>query len=154
MTEKTLKTQPIKIPQRVIIAEAAPDVALSFTEEQYQKMQKGLIPKAMEDKWYVYFENDWLYFHRSWTGAGIMRAEIIKENGGEGMKYTIKEFYAERDEEVYSGDYAFDFAVLMQLIYWGLLGIDIRDDFIKKYGDGPKGSMLIWSVFGRLFFPE
>jgi hypothetical protein len=25
---------------------------------------------------------------------------------------------------------------------------------IKKYGDGPKGSMLMWSLFGRMFFPD
>ena len=109
----------------------------------------------MEDKWYIYFENDCLYFHRSWTGLGIMRAEIIRENSGEDMKYSIKEFYAERDEVENSGmDDAFDLAVLTQLIYWGLLGIDIRDDFIQKYGSGPKDTLLIWSVFGRLFFPE
>jgi len=156
VSEKTWKTYPIKNPKLINIAETTPGVALSFSEEQYLKLQKGLIPQKMEDKWYINFENDWLYFHRSWTGAEILRTEIIKENSeSEGMKYSIKEFYAERDEgENSGGDDVFDLAVLTQLIYWGLLGIDIRDDFIQKYGSGPKNTMLVWSVFGRLFFPE
>jgi hypothetical protein len=154
MSEETRKTQPIKNPKLINIAETAPGVALSFTEEQYQKLQEGLVPKAMEDKWYIYFENDCLYFHRSWTGFGVLRAEINKEDGeGEGMKYSIKEFYAER-EGIKNGDDVFDLDVLTQLIYWGLLGIDTRDDFIQKHGTGEKGTMLTWSIFGRMFFPE
>jgi len=153
MPEETRKTYPIKSPKQINIADIAPGVALSFTEEQYQKLQKGLVPKVMEDKWYIYFENDCLYFHRSWTGLGILRAEIIREDGGEGVKYSIKEFYAERDE-IKNGDDLFDLDVLKQLIYWGLLGIDTRDDFIQKYAAEPKGTMLTWSIFGRMFFPQ
>jgi hypothetical protein len=82
---------------------------------------KGLIPRAMEDKWYIYFENDCLYFHRSWTGLEILCAEIIREDG-ESVKYIIKELYAERE------------------------GI--------KNGAEAKGTMLTWSIFGRMFFPE
>ena len=152
MLEETRKTFPIKSPKRINIAELAPGVNLAFTEEQYQKLQKGLIPKAMEDKWYIYFENDCLYFHRSWTGFGILSAEIKREEG-EGMKYSIKEFHVERDGNK-NGDDLFDLDVLRELIYWGLLGIDIRDDFIQKYGAEAKGTMLAWSIFGRMFFPE
>jgi hypothetical protein len=30
----------------------------------------------MEDKWFVYCKDDWLYFHRSWTGAGIFGVQF------------------------------------------------------------------------------
>jgi len=34
-------------------------------------MKRGLIPRQMEDKWFIYFEEPWIYFHRSWTGPCI-----------------------------------------------------------------------------------
>ena len=39
-----------------------------FTRSEYQKITFGHIPKEMEDKWFIFFENDKIYFHRSWTG--------------------------------------------------------------------------------------
>jgi hypothetical protein len=49
--------------------------ALAFTEsytlEEFWQMKRGLIPRQMEDKWFIYFEESWIYFHRSWTGACI-----------------------------------------------------------------------------------
>jgi len=154
-TKESVKNSPIVKEKRVIISEIASDTVISFSQEQYLKLQEGLIPKAMEDKWFIYFENDSLYFHRSWTGLGIYRAEIIKEDIGEDKKYAIKEFYLETDEEIYKdGDNKFDLDILLQLIFCGLLGIDTRNSFIEKYGEGTSGTMLIWSLFGRMFFPE
>jgi hypothetical protein len=34
-------------------------------------MIQGHIPQDMDDKWFIYFEDGWLYFHRSWTGACV-----------------------------------------------------------------------------------
>ena len=39
-----------------------------ITKEQYEILKRGHIPRAMEDKWFWYFEDDKLYAHRSWTG--------------------------------------------------------------------------------------
>ena len=155
-TRESVKNSPIVKEKRVIISDIAPDTEITFSQEQYLKLQKGLIPKAMEDKWFIYFENDSLYFHRSWTGLGIYRAEIIRENvADEDKKYAIKEFYLETDEEIYKdGDNKFDLDVLLQLIFWGLLGIDTRERFIEKHGSETSGTMLMWSIFGRMFFPQ
>lgn len=30
----------------------------------------------MEDKWFIFYEEPWLYFHRSWTGVGIYGVEF------------------------------------------------------------------------------
>lgn len=40
-----------------------------FDDADADRLQLGLIPQEMEDKWFVYFENGWLYLHRSWTGC-------------------------------------------------------------------------------------
>lgn len=47
------------------------DVQLLFTDAEAEKMADGHIPKDMDDKWFIYFENGWLHFHRSWTGHCI-----------------------------------------------------------------------------------
>jgi hypothetical protein len=45
--------------------------AESYTLKEFECMKRGLIPRQMEDKWFIYFKESWLYFHRSWTGACI-----------------------------------------------------------------------------------
>lgn len=44
-----------------------------FTDAEIEKISYGLIPEQMEDKWFIYLENGWLFFHRSWTGVCVYR---------------------------------------------------------------------------------
>ena len=46
-----------------------------FNDADAERLREGLIPAAMEDKWFVYFDHGWLYLHRSWTGAHDLLAE-------------------------------------------------------------------------------
>lgn len=41
---------------------------LFFEEEEAERLQRGLNPEEMEDRWFIYWEGDALYCHRSWTG--------------------------------------------------------------------------------------
>ena len=43
----------------------------SFTSHEIQLIKEGHKPKEMEDKWFMYYEDDKLYIHRSWTGFCI-----------------------------------------------------------------------------------
>lgn len=52
---------------------------LEYTQEEYDELMLGLVPKVMEDKWFIYSEGDWLYFHRSWTGAFIGKIKFRQE---------------------------------------------------------------------------
>ena len=36
-----------------------------FTDEEFEKLSLGLVPAQMEDKWFIYFAEGWLRFHRS-----------------------------------------------------------------------------------------
>lgn len=76
----------------------------------------------MEDKWFIFYENEWLYFHHSWTGNGLYKAQIIKERNS----YYLKEFWAERNQEKYKNeDDNEDKQSISLLIARGLLGIDV-----------------------------
>ena len=35
------------------------------------QIRAGHIPEMMEDKWFIYWQDDRLFFHRSWTGYCI-----------------------------------------------------------------------------------
>ena len=141
-TKETWVNHPIDNPKRIVID-------LLFTDKQFSKLSKGLIPEEMEDKWFVYYENEWLYFHRSWTGNGVYKAKLIKETLG----YSIKEFWAERNQEKYNNeDDNIDIETFSFLIARGLLGVDANQIYsnrnIKSDTDAIKG----WSDFGNMLF--
>jgi len=60
-----------------------------YSKEEYNKLKQGFIPKVMEEKWFIYFEEQKLYFHRSWTGLCVYELNFIKDNG----KYIISKGY-------------------------------------------------------------
>ena len=45
-------------------------------------MRDGVVPSEMEDKWFIYCEDEWLNFHRSWTGAHIFALRLEGSTGG------------------------------------------------------------------------
>lgn len=47
------------------------DFHARFTLGEFEYIKRGLIPHAMEDKWFIFFESPWLYFHRSWSGECV-----------------------------------------------------------------------------------
>jgi len=57
-----------------------------FGSEELSRIEAGLIPKEMEDKWFVFYEAPHLFFHRSWTGQPVYR--IALENKQDGALVT------------------------------------------------------------------
>ena len=53
-----------------------------YTKEEYKEITLGFIPQVMEDKWFIFSEDDWLYFFRSWSGQffGKVRFEEMDEH--------------------------------------------------------------------------
>ena len=43
----------------------------TFSPQEMKSIRRGLIPEQMEDKWFIYWKDDTLFFHRSWTGYCI-----------------------------------------------------------------------------------
>ncbi|MCE7992939.1 MAG: hypothetical protein HEP71_13200 [Roseivirga sp.] len=48
--------------------------------KEYEQLCYGLIPSQMEDKWFIYVENETIYFHRSWVGSCIYQVTIEKQS--------------------------------------------------------------------------
>jgi hypothetical protein len=107
-----------------------------FTPEDYERLSLGLIPMGMDEKWFIFLEDDWLYFHRSWTGACIYQVALERK----GNDYVVAEAWVQRDPDKYKGkDVDYDAAVLSFLIDNFLLGKqtpfplpnDLPNDFPK-----------------------
>jgi len=47
----------------------------------YQALLSGFLPRDMDDRWFMYANEGYVYLHRSWTGHCIFRLkiEVIKE---------------------------------------------------------------------------
>ena len=68
-----------------------------FSEEEFSRIRDGVIPTSMEKKWFIYFEDDHLNFHRSWTGICIYRMGLKKTPEG----YKVTEILVNHDPEEY-----------------------------------------------------
>jgi len=53
-----------------------------FSEKQFARLKIGLVPKRMEDKWFIYYEEPHLFLHRSWTGQPVYRLALRKTPDG------------------------------------------------------------------------
>lgn len=50
-----------------------------FTRKELKQLKLGIVPREMEDKWFIYFEATHLFFHRSWTGQPVYRVTLELE---------------------------------------------------------------------------
>ena len=91
-------------------------VKRSFTEDEYNNLAKGLVPEVMEDKWFIFMENETLYFHRSWTGVCVYQVHLDDQR-------RVVEAWANRDPQQYGiSDDEYDGKLLCFLIDNLLLG--------------------------------
>ena len=56
----------------------AMEYSAQFTDDEFDQITHGLVPKVMEDKWFIFFEDGHLYFHRSWTGVCVYRLRFTE----------------------------------------------------------------------------
>ena len=75
--------------------------AARFTMEEFERIKAGLVPAAMEDKWFIYFDEPWLFLHRSWTGKGVYRVNFDMDADGARVRkaHCATDFWAESDPD-------------------------------------------------------
>ena len=85
----------------------------AFTEQEYERIRLDFIPESMEDKWFMFTEDDTLYIHRSWTGHCIYQLTLIQKD----TNYVVSEALVNRDKSQYAGgDDHYDEKLLMFLV--------------------------------------
>jgi hypothetical protein len=73
------------------------DVSDIFSDAAADRMRGGHVPVDMDDRWFIYFEDGWLHFHRSWTGAQIFAIRL----DGCPLGVRVIEGWASREPEQY-----------------------------------------------------
>ena len=48
----------------------------SFSLQELARVENGLIPLGMDDKWFIFHDEPYVFFHRSWTGKPVYRLKI------------------------------------------------------------------------------
>ena len=54
-------------------------LGMEITAAEKAVLEYGHIPEAMEDHWFMYFEDGIIHYHRSWTGYCIFEARVEPE---------------------------------------------------------------------------
>jgi hypothetical protein len=117
-----------------------------FDRDEQTRIQRGLVPQQMEDKWFIFSEAPWLYFHRSWTGICIYAVRLRDE--GDGCA-SVQEAWVNRDATQYKvTDDAHDAKVLSFLVERLLLGLPAALPLPKDL-DPAKASAFMQNVVGH-----
>lgn len=122
------------------------DLHLSYSNKDKQKIVKGLLPKVMEDKWFVYFDGGVLYFHRSWTGYCVYR--VYAHDSGELFILTHVDVNREPSQYKQTDD-EFDRRMLSYLVDILLLRKPSR---YPSSNSSEEQSIKIWTSVGKAAF--
>lgn len=91
-TKSSWKNSPLSTHREIIPFEGF------YTDNEAVNICNGLVPESMDDKWFIYSENDWVYFHRSWTGHCIYKLKLDGASAG----VRVTEAWVSRDSSYYN----------------------------------------------------
>lgn len=89
----------------------------AFSQAEYALIRRGLIPAEMDDKWFIFWEADSLYLHRSWTGHQVYRVEFQPMGSG----FEVAQATVTSDATFYHRGPDSDEAALLDFLIRGLL---------------------------------
>lgn len=85
----------------------------TYTVEEFNVLARGFVPEVIEHKWFIFMQDNVLFFHRSWTGLCIYKVAFEQNNA----EYVVQEALVNRDLEQYnSTDNSYETALLSWLI--------------------------------------
>lgn len=118
-----------------------------FNREQVSMLRLGVVPEEMEDKWFIYWLGNSLYFHRSWTGFCIYVVELALADDGSARIVSV---LVNRDREQYSSVGDEQDAEVLETIIDVLL---LREESRLLKDASPKAWFQTnWTVLGRAMF--
>jgi hypothetical protein len=100
-------------------AHATIRVNRDFSAEEMERIKLGFRPNSMDDHWFIFYEEERLYIHRSWTGYCIFIVHFCNEERG----YVACELHANRNpKQCESRDDCYDAQVALWIMDYFLLG--------------------------------
>jgi hypothetical protein len=114
-----------------------------FTDSDAEQIMKGFIPSVMEEKWFIYYEDGWLYLHRSWTGALIYWIKLDGSPLGARVVESDQTEYKQTDIE-------YDRQILDYLIRRILLKQEAEIPNMKKVNSSLSQRIFHHSILGNI----
>ncbi len=115
-----------------------------FPPHDIERIKLGLIPQEMEDKWFVYWEKDALFFHRSWTGFCIFIVRFVIQ--GDACRMVEADLNRDPDQYGETSD-SRDARMISFLIDTLLLGTPAA--FPSGVSGARKKAIEMWAAVGR-----
>jgi hypothetical protein len=97
-------------------------VDLTFDDTVFAKLAAGDVPKQMEDKWFIYYEQPWLHLHRSWTGFCVYQVRFATN----GDRHRVVEAIANRNPAQYREQSESQDAFLLTILLSNRVGRDSK----------------------------
>ncbi len=101
-------------------------VDIVLTKDEFEKLKNGFIPKEMEDKWFIYFEDNKLYIHRSWTGFCIYIVSFTDD-------YKISDVIVNRNPDEYTETNIKRDMIALQMRINALVGRQVNSKLMIEY---------------------
>ena len=67
-----------------------------WTQEQWERIERGYRARGMDEKWDIFVENQVTFLHRSWTGRGVFEASFSPIDGGWRISAAVVESNSKR----------------------------------------------------------
>ena len=134
-TRETYQRLPLRKPREV-------STKLRFTAKQFARIKKGL-DHSYEEKWYIFYENEMLYYYRG------EKCYFIAEITPNGKHYEINRFWTEGDREYYPDSDQNDRNDVSGLISYNILRVEnFLIDFNENKSYVVKPSELLYPSKG------
>ena len=115
-----------------------------FSPQEMKRIRGGLVPEQMEDKWFIYWKDDALFFHRSWTGFCI----YVVRFAAKGDSFRMTEADVNRDAEQYEESSDERDAEMISYLVDALL-LHQEASFPSNEPSSEKRALMNWSQVGR-----
>lgn len=102
-----------------------------LSETEISILKEGHRPEEMEDKWFMYWEDNKLYFHRSWTGICIYIVSLME--GTDKLDVIVNRNPNEYKETNIEQDKTMLQILINRYIGEGNRNAELMNEYIKRY---------------------
>lgn len=120
-----------------------------FSSQEMKHIRLGCVPEQMENKWFIYWKDSNLIFHRSWTGFCIYVVRFAPEPDG----FRMIDAAVNRDPEQYAETSDQKDAEMIVYLIKTLL-LHEETPFPSNEPSSEKKAALNWSQVGRAMLGE
>ena len=137
--------------ERLAIPQPIPPPSRVWTDDEMDAIRRGYVPWIMDEKWFIFMEDNHMFAHRSWTGLGIYEATFAPAEGG----FVIESAVVTGDETKYrrSSDEV-ESLTLEVLIASYLLKEPLPEERLAGFDPHTKWEFIVPGVPKELFFPR